>query len=148
MQDATPSQTDLSQLQSQLLLLSKENEQLKSRMHFFETECNKLSKLLAEQVFGKRREKHISPGGSPWLPFESQEEMEQAKSEAEAEAQRVVENTEAKVESKPKKPRSEALPKHLPIVARGMDVPEKDRVCETPPFPAKILLHNFRLSVN
>ena len=131
MQDATPSTTDLSQLQSQIQLLSKENEQLKSRMQFFETECKKPSKILAEQVFGKRREKHVSPGGSPWLPFESQEEMEQAKTEAEAEAQRVIENTEAKVEAKPKKPRSEALPNHLPIVTRVMDVPEKDRVCET-----------------
>lgn len=80
MQDAVPLTTDSQQPVSPLELLQKENLQLKDKLAWFETEYNKLAKLMASQ--NKRIEKHISPGGSPWLPFDSQEELEQAKQEA------------------------------------------------------------------
>jgi len=82
MQDAVPLTTDSQQPVSPLELLQKEILQLKDKLAWFETEYNKLAKLMASQ--NKRIEKHISPGGSPWLPFDSQEELEQAKQEAEA----------------------------------------------------------------
>ncbi len=127
MQDATPSTTDSHQPVSQVELLQKENLQLKDKLAWFETEYNKLAKLMASQ--NKRIEKHISPGGSPWLPFDSQEELEQAKQEAEAEAQKILDEQEASLPAKPKKRRKESLPQHLPVVKQLCDVPEADRNC-------------------
>lgn len=127
MQDAVPSTTDSHQPASQLELLQKENLQLKDKLAWFETEYNKLVKLMASQ--NKRIEKHISPGGSPWLPFDSQEELEQAKQEAEAEAQKILDEQEANSPTKPKKRRKESLPQHLPVVKLLCDVPEADRIC-------------------
>lgn len=127
MQDANPPTTDSQSPVPSLELLQKENQQLKDKLAWFETEYNKLAKLMASQ--NKRIEKHISPGGSPWLPFDSQEELEQARQEAEAEAQKVLEEQQACSPAKPKKPRKEALPAHLPVVKQLCDVPEADRVC-------------------
>lgn len=127
MQDATPPTTDSQSPVPSLELLQKENQQLKDKLAWFETEYNKLVKLMASQ--NKRIEKHISPGGSPWLPFDSQEELEQARQEAEAEAQKVLEEQQASSPAKPRKPRKEALPSHLPVVKQLCDVPEADRVC-------------------
>jgi transposase len=129
MQDATPSTTDSQSPVSPLELLQKENQQLKDKLSWFETEYNKLAKLIASQ--NKRIEKHISPGGSPWLPFDSQEELEQAKQEAEAEAQKLLDEEEANSPTKPKKRRKESLPGHLPVVKQLCDVPEADRICPT-----------------
>ena len=127
MQDAVPPTTDSHQPASQVELLQKEILQLKDKLAWFETEYKKLAKLLASQ--NKRIEKHISPGGSPWLPFDSQEELEQARQEAEAEAQKIVEEQEASSPAKPKKRRKESLPQHLPVVKHLCDVPETDRNC-------------------
>jgi transposase/uncharacterized short protein YbdD (DUF466 family) len=127
MQDATPPTTDSQSPVPSLELLQKEILQLKDKLAWFETEYNKLVKLMASQ--NKRIEKHISPGGSPWLPFDSQEELEQARQEAEAEAQKVLEEQQASSPAKPRKPRKEALPAHLPVVKQLCDVPEADRVC-------------------
>lgn len=129
MQDATPSTTDSQSPDSALEFLRKENQQLKDKLAWFETEYKKLVKLMASQ--NKRIEKHISPGGSPWLPFESQEELEQAKQEAEAEAQKLLDEEEANSPTKPKKRRKESLPGHLPVVKQLCDVPEADRICPT-----------------
>ncbi len=57
-----------------------------------------------------RCEGSISRLAVAWLPFESQEELEQARSEAEAEAEKLLEEAAPKSTSKPKKKRSEALP--------------------------------------
>lgn len=127
MQDATPPTTDSQSPVPSLELLQKENQQLKDKLAWFETEYNKLVKLMA--LPNKRIEKHLSPGGSPWLPFDSQEELEQARQEAEAEAQKVLEEQQASSPAKPRKPRKEALPSHLPVVKQLCDVPEADRVC-------------------
>ena len=127
MQDATPSTTESQQPLPTVELLLKENEQLKTKLTWFETEYEKLAKLIAAQF--KRSEKHLSPGGSPWLPFDSQVELEQAKQEAEAEAQKVLDELAAKTPPKAKKPRRESLPEYLPVIKKLCDVAEKDRVC-------------------
>ena len=76
-----------------------------------------------------RKETHLSPGGSPWLPFDSPEELEQAKKEAEAEAQKLLDDLPKPPIGKPKKPKNSSLPKHLPQVKKLCDVPENERIC-------------------
>jgi len=128
MQDATPSPTESQQPKPSIELLQKENRQLKDKLAWMESEYQKLTKLFTAQLY-KKSEKHLSPGGSPWLPFESQEEFQQAKLEAEAEAQKIVDEHETKPPIKPRKPRNESLPNHLPEVKKLCDVPESDRLC-------------------
>lgn len=128
MQDKTTPCTEPQQPAASIELLQRENQQLKDKLAWMESEYQKLTKLIASQL-SKKSEKHLSPGGSPWLPFESQEEFQQAKLEAEAEAQKIVDEHAAKPPTKPKKPRNESLPQHLPEVKKLCDVPESDRVC-------------------
>ena len=103
---------------------------LQSRVDFLQVEHDKLAKLLAAQIAGHRKETHISSELQGWLPFESQEEFDQARAVAEAEAQAIVDARDL-APPKPKKPRKESLPQHLPVVDRVFDVPEDKRVCPT-----------------
>ena len=128
MQDATPSSTELQQPTPSVELLQKEVKQLKDKLAWMESEYQKLTKLFTAQLY-KKSEKHLAPGGSPWLPFKSQEEFQQARLEAEAEAQKLVDEHEAKEPIKPRKPRNESLPENLPEVKKLCDVPESNRVC-------------------
>jgi len=59
-----------------------------TKLAWYETEYRKLAAIIA--AGNKRCEKHISYIGTPWIPFDSKEELEQARLEAEAEAKKLV----------------------------------------------------------
>lgn len=77
-------------------------------------EMEKLRKLLSHFINGQRSEKRIITGPSQdWLPFETQEEFQAARAEAEAQAEAVIQTYTVEREVQNKKPRNESLPSHL-----------------------------------
>ena len=104
---------------------------LQSRNDFLQAELEKISRLFAAHLRGPRKETHISGSEQTWLPFDSQEELEQARGQAEADAQKVIDDNKAKQTAPPKKPKTQALPSHLPTISRVYDVSESQRICTT-----------------
>ena len=98
-------------------------EQERARNEELAAEHEKLRKLLHHFVNGSRSEKRIldSPGQG-LLPFETQEEFEAAKEEAEAEAKQIIEKYEVQQHERKKKRRSESLPADLPRVEVPVEV--------------------------
>ncbi len=94
------------------------------------SEMEKLRKLLHQLVNGSRSEKRIleSPGQG-LLPFETQEEFEAAKAEAEAEARQIIQKYEVQQHERKKKRRSESLPADLPRVEVPVEVDDSVRNC-------------------
>jgi transposase len=77
-------------------------------------EQDKLRKLIQRLVNGHRSERRVldDPNQS-WLPFENNAEFQEARAEAEAEAQAIVEKYTATRKPQARKPRSESFPSHL-----------------------------------
>jgi septal ring factor EnvC (AmiA/AmiB activator) len=82
-------------------------------------EMDKLRKLLSHFVNGHRSEKRVLPAANQaWLPFDSSEEFQAARAEAEAQAEAIVQ-TYTVTRTVPQKKRNESLPAHLPRVETG-----------------------------
>lgn len=93
-------------------------------------EHEKLRKLLARLVNGSRSEKRILSGpNQQLLPFESPEEFEAAKAEAEAEAKQIIEKYEVQRHARKKKRRDESLPADLPRVEVTIEVEASLKEC-------------------
>ncbi len=108
------------------------NEELSSEHEKLATEMEKLRKLLSKLVNGSRSEKRILSGPSQaLLPFESEEEFQAAKAEAEAEAKQIVDEYTVKRHERKKKPRKESLPADLPRVEVAVEVDESLKNCQT-----------------
>ena len=77
-------------------------------------EQDKLRKLIQRLVNGNRSERRVldDPNQS-WLPFENNAEFQEARAEAEAEAQAIVEKYTATRKPQARKPRRESFPSHL-----------------------------------
>ena len=129
MHDATSTSSDSPLPAPSVEHLQQEVQQLKDKLTWYETEYLKLTKMISAS--NGRKETHLSPGGSPWLPFDSPEELEQAKKEAETEAQKLLDDLPKPPSGKPKKPRNSSLPSHLPEVKKLCDVPESERTCSS-----------------
>ena len=72
-------------------------------------EMEKIRKLLSQLVNGQRSEKRIISGPNQnWLPFESSEEFQAARAEAEAQAEAVIQKYTVEREVQKKKPRDAA----------------------------------------
>lgn len=127
MQDATQNNSPQQPSPPSVEQLEKQNKLLQTERDWYKTEYQKLVKMVIAE--NKRSEKHISASNTPWLPFENQQELEEARKEAEAEAQSVLDKHKNETAVKPKKPRSNALPANLPEVKKLCDVPEQDRIC-------------------
>ena len=105
-------------------------QQERARNDELAAEHETLRKLLHHFVNGSRSEKRIldSPGQG-LLPFETQEEFEAAKAEAEAEAKQIIQKYEVQRHERKKKRRSESLPADLPRVEVPVEVDESLRNC-------------------
>lgn len=129
MQEASTTPPEILQLIDAHPTLKRFFDAQQSRLDYYQVEYEKVSRLLAAQLRGHRKETHISSHEQQWLPFTSQEERDRAKAEAEADAQQVIDDHANDHPPAKKKRRSEGLPKHLPVLDRVFDVPEAERVC-------------------
>jgi transposase len=95
------------------------------------TEMEKLRKLLSHLVNGHRSEKRLLPAeNQAWLPFESSEEFQAARAEAEAQAEAIVQQyTVTRTVSQKK--RDESLPSHLPRVEKVVEGSDSHKHCPT-----------------
>lgn len=107
-------------------------EQLSAKHEELADEMEKLRKLLSRLVNGSRSEKRIlsSPSQS-LLPFETEEEYQAAKDEAEAEAKQIVDAYAVKQHERKKKKRNESLPLDLLRVEVPVAVDESVKTCPT-----------------
>jgi hypothetical protein len=92
------------------------------------TEMEKLRKLLSHFVNGHRSEKRILPAAEQaWLPFDSSEEFQAARAEAEAQAEAIVQTYT--VTRTVTKKRDESLPSHLPRVEKVIEGNDTQKNC-------------------
>jgi transposase len=92
-------------------------------------EMEKLRKLLSYFVNGHRSEKRILPAAEQgWLPFESSEEFQAARAEAEAQAEAIIQ-TYTVTRAVGKKKRDESLPAHLRRVERIIEGDQTQKHC-------------------
>ena len=95
-------------------------------------EIDKLRKLLSYFVNGHRSEKRILPiSDQNWLPFESSEEFEAARAEAEAQAKAVIQKYTVERTTPPKKRRDESLPSHLRREEQVIEADATVKTCTT-----------------
>jgi len=95
-------------------------------------EMEKLRKLLSHFVNGHRSEKRILTGSDQqWLPFESSEEFQAARAEAEAQAEILVQAHTRKREDQKKKPRDESFPSHLRREEQIINGDGSEKTCAT-----------------
>lgn len=96
------------------------------------SELEKLRKLLSRLVNGNKSERRVlNNPGQQLLPFESEEEYEAAKAEAELEAKQIVDEYTVKKHERKKKRRNEQLPADLPRVEVAVAVDESLKNCPT-----------------
>ena len=95
-------------------------------------ELEKYRKLLHRLINGSRSERLILSGPTQeLLPFESDEEFQAAKQEAEAEAKEIIQKYEVTRRTSKKKRRSESLPLDLPRIEVPVEVDEALTNCPT-----------------
>jgi transposase len=95
------------------------------------SELEKVRKLLSHFVNGNRSEKVLTNPKQAWLPFEDSEEFREARTEAEAEAERIIQTYTVQREIRKKKPRSESFPSHLRREERIVEASDSVKICAT-----------------
>lgn len=104
-------------IQTQAATLSQQANTIEEQGRTIEEqglEMEKLRKLVSQLVNGQRSEKRIiTASNQHWLPFESSEEFQAARAEAEAQAEATIQKYTVEREVQKKKPRDESLPAHL-----------------------------------
>lgn len=94
-------------------------------------EMEKLRKLLSQFVNGHRSEKRLVTGpDQKWLPFESSEEFQAARAEAEAQAEILIDAHKRRRQTQ-KKPRDESFPSHLRRVEQIVEADDSRKICDT-----------------
>jgi transposase len=93
-------------------------------------EMEKLRKLLSHFINGHRSERRVlSAEGQAWLPFDSSEDFQAARAEAEAQAEAIIQ-TYTVTRTVSKKKRDESLPSHLPRVEKVVEGDDSQKHCE------------------
>lgn len=106
------------------------NSQLLSDHEHLTSEMDKLRKLLSRLVHGNQSERRVLNNPSQQLlPFESEEEYQAAKEEAETEAKQIIAKYEVQKHERKKKRRNESLPAALPRVEVALEVDESLKNC-------------------
>ncbi|MCL2649336.1 MAG: transposase [Phycisphaerales bacterium] len=114
-------------VQSQAAIITSQGQQLAE----LGVEMEKLRKLLSFCINGHQSEKRILPADNQkWLPFESSEEFQVARAEAESQAEAIVQ-TYTVTRVTPKKKRDESLPKHLRRVEQIIEGSDTQKNCPT-----------------
>ncbi len=114
-------------VQAQAATIASQSQKLEE----LAAEMEKLRKLLSHFVNGHRSEKRILPAAQQgWLPFESSEEFQATRAEAEAQAEAIVQ-TYTVTRSAPKKKRDESLPAHLRRVEQVIEGDDTQKHCPT-----------------
>jgi transposase len=114
-------------LQAQAATLAAQTQKLDE----LTTEMEKLRKLLSRFVNGHRSEKRILPAESQsYLPFESSAEFQAARTEAEAQAEAIVQSYTV-TRTITKKKRDESLPAHLPRIEKVIEGDAAQKNCPT-----------------
>lgn len=114
-------------LQAQAATIASQSQKIEEQS----TEMEKLRKLLSHMVHGHRSEKRVLANPEQaWLPFDTSEEFQAARAEAEAQAEAIVQ-TYTVTRAVPKKKRDESLPAHLRRVERVIEGSEGEKNCTT-----------------
>jgi len=119
-------------VRAQAASLSQQAATIASQAQQFEeltVEMEKIRKLLSHFLNGHRSEKRILPATEQaWLPFDSSEEFQAARAEAEAQAEAIIQTyTVTRIVTKKK--RDESLPSHLPRVEKVIEGNDTQKNC-------------------
>jgi transposase len=121
-------------LGSQAAIIESQSQQIAQQSQQIETlgvEMEKLRKMLSHVINGHRSEKRILPDADQrWLPFDSSEEFQAARAEAEAQAKAIIQSYTV-TRAVQKKKRDESLPGHLPRVEKIIEGADAQKNCAT-----------------
>ena len=107
------------------------NAEQSEKIAALESEMEKLRKLLSHFINGQQSEKKIlSSPHQAWLPFDSSEEFQAARAEAEAEAEVIVQSYTVERLAKKKKRRNESFPGHLRREEQIIDADDSLKNCD------------------
>jgi len=118
----------------QAAIIAQQTEIIEAQSQQIKTlgvEMEKLRKMLSHVINGHRSEKRFLPDdGQRLLPFDSSEEFQAARAEAEAQAEAIIQ-TYTVTRALKKKKRDESLPSHLPRVEKIIEGDDAQKNCAT-----------------
>lgn len=110
--------------------LIEDNQRLSQKQSELEAEIRRLRSMIDELMHGKQSERRVpTDPAQSLLPFADESEFQEARKEAEAEAEEIIQKYTVERTVRKQKPRDESLPAHLPRIEKEMDVPDEQKHC-------------------